>query len=289
MGESAISLRDGVLSHLENLEASSHQVAPEEEEDMEDEEESLKKRIEELRYQRDVLKAKLSMSCSGITNGKDSTQSIKTPPATDANTQAVLEWKVDNIKDLLEVFPLTGISGELTREGACLCITTAFESTYLDSYYLYLRIRQPVQIQHHTVPAFIPLKQIADEYLQTDVKRFFSVLSDHLNAYVGRKFQAEQLQERFAAFLTGPLQGNSLYNLLEFSYGVEPGGKTFPFSAKLAYGNPMGILPTEANVTCKEDAAASEVEMAARHQALFHEKPLHEIFRSFADSTENLS
>lgn len=91
-------------------------------------------------------------------------------------------------------FCLQGLSGKLTRGGACLCISTAFEGTYLDSYYLHLRIKQPVQIQHHTVPAFIPLKQIADEYLQTDIKHFFSVLSDHLNAYVGRKFQAEQLQ-----------------------------------------------------------------------------------------------
>ncbi|XP_060106264.1 centromere protein O [Heteronotia binoei] len=291
MGESTTSLRNGVLSHLENLEASNHQQAVKqgEREQHQKKVAKLKARIQELRRQRDEIKAKLSMSCPGFTKGKDSIPSAKTPRASGASTQAILEWKMSNIKNLLQMFHLTGISGKLTREGACLCISTAFEGTYLDSYYLNLRIRRPVLIQRHTVPAFIPLKQIADEYLQTDIKRFFSVLSSHLNAYVGRKFQAEQLQEHFAAFLAGPLQGNSLYNLLEFSYGVEPEDQTFPFLAKLAYGDPMCILPTEVSVACKEDAAASKAEMAANHQALFHEKPLHEVFRSFRDSTENLS
>nr|XP_056709606.1 centromere protein O [Euleptes europaea] len=292
MGEHTTSLRDGVLSHLESLEASSHQLALKQGEGEQHQENvtRLKAKIKELRRQRDKLKAKLNMSRSGLIRDEDATQSTtQTHQAAGASTQALLEWKVKNMKNLLQMFHLTGISGKLTREGACLCINTAFEGTYLDSYYLYLRIQQPVQIQRHTVPAFIPLKQIADEYLQTDIKRFFSVLSDHLNAYVGRKFQAQQLQEHFAAFLAGPLQGNSLYNLLEFSYSVGPGGKTFPFSAKLTYGDPLCFLPSEATVACKEGAVASEAEMAASHQALFHQKTLHEVFRSFTDSTESLS
>ncbi|XP_048372961.1 centromere protein O [Sphaerodactylus townsendi] len=292
MGESATSLRDGILSHLENLEASSHQLALKQRggEQQQEKVTRLKARIRELRHKRDELRAKIAMSRSGLIGGKDATQNTsQTPQASGTSTQAILEWKVENMKNLLQMFRLTGISGKLTRKGICLCINTAFEGTYLDSYCLHLRVRQPVQIQHHTVPAFIPLKQIADEYLQTDIKRFFSVLSNHLNAYVGRKFQAEQLQKHFAAFLAGPLQGNSLYNLLEFSYRVKPEGKTFPFSAKLTYGDPLSFLPTEATVAHKEDAVASEAEMAASHQTLFHEKPLHEIFHSFTDATENLS
>ncbi|XP_077187868.1 centromere protein O isoform X2 [Paroedura picta] len=281
----------GVLSHLEKLEASSHQRALKQREEEQHQEKvaRLKARIQELRRQRDEMKAKLSMSEPELIEGKESMQSTKTPQDADTSTQDALEWKVKGIKSLLQLFHLTGISGKLTREGPCLCISTAFEGTYLDSYYLHLCIQQPVQIQRHTVPAFIPLEQIADEYLQTDIKRFISVLSDHLNAYVGRKFQAEQLQEHFATFLAGPLQGNSLYNLLQFSYGVEPEGRTFPFLAKLAYGDPMCILPTEATVECKEDASASEAEMAASHQALFQEKPLHKVFKSFTGSAETLS
>lgn len=57
-----------------------------------------------------------------------------------------------------------------------------------------LLIKPLVKIQRHSVPVFIPLEQIAKKYLQTDIRRFLSVLSDHLNAYVGRRHQADQLE-----------------------------------------------------------------------------------------------
>lgn len=87
-----------------------------------------------------------------------------------------------------------GLTGKQTRKGVCLCISTAYEGVYLDSYYLDLLVKQPVRIRRHSIPPFIPLNQISDEYLQTDIRRFLAVLSEHLNAYAGRKFQAEQLQ-----------------------------------------------------------------------------------------------
>lgn len=79
------------------------------------------------------------------------------------------------------------------------CISTAYEGTYLDSYYVDLLTKSEVQIYRHSVPAFIPLERIAKQYLQTDIRRFLSVLSDHLNAYVGRRYQADQLQVSVAA------------------------------------------------------------------------------------------
>lgn len=69
----------------------------------------------------------------------------------------------------------------------------------MDSYYLDLLTKPEVQIYRHSVPIFIPLQQIAKKYLQTDIRRFLSVLSDHLNAYVGRRYQADQLQVPVAA------------------------------------------------------------------------------------------
>ncbi|XP_053105271.1 centromere protein O [Hemicordylus capensis] len=288
------SSRQGVLSHLENLEAHAHKAGLKQGETREHQENAvrLKMRIQELRCQRDELRAKLNMCRSQLARSKNTTKSgPQTSQATETSKQALLEWKMENVKGLLRVFHLTGLSGKLTKQGACLCISTAFEGTYLDSYYLDLLLQQPVRIQHHSVPAFIPLEQIAQKYLQADIKRFCSVLSDHLNAFAGRKFQADQLQEGFAAFLEGPLQGNSLYNLLEFNYSLEGEGRTFLFTAKLVYGDPVRILPTEATVTCKEtdDAPAAVSEIAAAHMAFFREKPLHEAFSSIIDLTANLS
>lgn len=76
----------------------------------------------------------------------------------------------------------------------CFCLSTAYEGTYLGSYHLDLLIKPQVQIHRHSVPIFIPLEHIAKQYLQTDIRRFLVVLSDHLNAYTARRYQAEQLQ-----------------------------------------------------------------------------------------------
>ncbi|XP_044306217.1 centromere protein O isoform X1 [Varanus komodoensis] len=259
MGEFTVSVRHGVLSHLEKLEASAHTAALEQGERRQHAEKvaRMEARIQELKRQRDQLRAKLNACRSRFNRHKDSAESNSQAAApTELSQQALLEWKMGNVKGLLQLFRLTGFSGRLTQHRACLCITTAFQGTYLDSYHLDLLMQEPVQIQHHSVPAFIPLEQIAAKYLQTDLKRFLSELSDHLNAYAGRKFQAEQLKEHFAAFLKGPLRGNSLHNLLEFSYGVSEAAP-FPFTVKLIYGDPVSTLPTEATVTCEGERAAA--------------------------------
>nr|XP_034966735.1 centromere protein O isoform X2 [Zootoca vivipara] len=249
----------------------------------------MKARIKELRRQRDLLRAKLEVCRSQIVGVKDKTKSGSLTSKATEIQQVLLEWKTESAKELLHIFHLTGLSGKLTKQGVCLCISTAFEGTYLDSYYLDLRIHQPVRILRHSVPPFIPLEHIARKHLQKDIKRFLSVLSNHLNAYAGRKFQADQLQERFAAFLEGHLQGNSLYNLLKFNYGVAGEGRTFPFTAKLTYGDPVSAFPTEVTVTCKENSPASMLDMVAVHLPLFQEKSLLEAFHCITTSEENRS
>uniref|UniRef100_A0A8C6V9E5 Centromere protein O n=1 Tax=Naja naja TaxID=35670 RepID=A0A8C6V9E5_NAJNA len=195
MDKIAISFSNGTLSHLETLEASAHNVALKQEKIREYE--KMKMKIQELRSQRDELKTKLNVCQSQSTPGKDAMKnSLPVSKATAKSQQAILERKIENTKGLLELFHLTGLSGKLTEQGVSFCISTAFEGTYLDSYYLDILIQQPLRIQHHSIPVFIPLEQIAHEHLQKDIKCFLSVLSDHLNAYARRKFQVDQLQVR---------------------------------------------------------------------------------------------
>lgn len=56
-------------------------------------------------------------------------------------------------------------------------------------------------------------------------------------------------QSDFAASLTGPLQRNSLCNLLAFTYKVESRGQSFPFCARLLYKDLTITLPTDVTVT----------------------------------------
>ncbi|XP_067387398.1 centromere protein O [Emydura macquarii macquarii] len=291
MEEAMAYLRGGVLSHLEKLEAGAQKLALKQEETQRQQENlaRLRARIQELRLQRDELRTKVNLQQVGLIRQEGATGSNVEPiQAAESRWQALLEWKVENAKAILQAFHLTGISGKLTKQGACFCISTAYGSTYLDSYYLDLLIQQPVQIRHHSVPIFIPLEQIAKKYLQTDIKRFLAMLSDHLNAYAGRKYQADQLQDHFSAFLEGTLQRNSLHNVLVFNYDVETESKTFPFSAKLIYGDLTRSLPTEAIITCKGDVSASLVEKTAAHSNLFRHTALHNAFDSFKRAAESL-
>lgn len=89
---------------------------------------------------------------------------------------------------------VSGISGKLTSRGVCICISTAFEGNLLDSYFVDLVIQKPLRIHHHSIPVFIPLEEIAAKYLQTNIQHFLFILSEYLNAYSGRKFQADRLQ-----------------------------------------------------------------------------------------------
>ncbi|XP_019392779.1 PREDICTED: centromere protein O [Crocodylus porosus] len=284
-------LREGVLSHLEKLEARAHELALKEEETKQQRRQKvarLRARIKELRQQRDELKMKVSLRQMATGRQEEATSSSAEPVQTaKMREQVLLQWKVENVEAMLHVFYLTGISGKLTKHGVCFCLSTAYDGNYLDSYYLDIVIKQPVRIRRHSVPIFIPLKQIAEKYLQTDIRCFLTTLSAHLNAYVGRKYQADYLQKHFSAFLGRHWQTNSLCNRLTFNYHVTTESSTFPFRVKLVYGDLDRSLPTEASVSCKEDAPASLLEKVAAHSSLFTHMALHKAFDTFRKAAEN--
>lgn len=183
-----------------------------------------------------------------------------------------------------------GLSGKLTSRGFCIFINTAFEGNLLDSYFVDLVMQKPLRIHDHSIPVFIPLEELAAKYLQTNIQHFLFSLSEYLNAYSGRKYQADRLQSDFAAFLAGPLQRNSLYNLLSFTYNVELRGQSLPFCARLLYKDLTTTLPTDVTVTYQgmDTLSTSWEEQRASHENLFCTKPLHQVFTSFARKGEKL-
>ncbi|NXG74617.1 CENPO protein, partial [Baryphthengus martii] len=275
----------GLLAHLESLEARAHEAAAQREETEQREEKlaGLKARAQELRLRRDQLRAKIELQQEEQLKNEGASSDPAQPSA-----RAVLEWKIKSLKATLQVLYLTGISGKLTKRGVCFCLSTAYGGTYLDSYYLELLTQPEVQIHRHSIPSFIPLEQMAKKYLQTDIRRFLSLLSDHLNAYAGRRYQADQLQERFSEQIEGTLQRNSLCNLLVFNYSVSREPESFPFQGRLLYGDLCGSLPTDVTVSCAPDAPASLAETATAHSDLFRRLALHEAFRSFSEAGDNV-
>ncbi|OXB60664.1 hypothetical protein ASZ78_001453 [Callipepla squamata] len=274
---------DGVLGYLEMMEAQAHELGlkQEEKEQQEKKLNRLKARVQELRARRDELRAKVELQEKRLLDKEGTVTDPAQPSA-----QTVLEWKLKGVRATIQFFYLTGISGKLTTQGVCFCISTAYEGTYMDSYYVDILTKPEVKIQLHSVPVFIPLEQIAKKYLQTDIRHFLSVLSDHLNAYVGRRHQAEQLEEQFSDRIEGTLQRNSLCNLLVFNYNVSKNSKTFLFNVRLLYGDLCHSLPTEAIISCTSGTLPLLAEKAAAHSYAFRHMALHKAFDSLINAKE---
>ncbi|XP_051832333.1 centromere protein O isoform X2 [Antechinus flavipes] len=243
----AASPKHGILYQLERLEASEQRSARRQEQhrELQDTEIDLEGDILKLRKLRDELKTKVKLQEASaripITN-LEPYEPLK-------NCKENLEMKLEKAKAFFQAFHLTGLNGRLTTKGVCLCFNTAFEGNILDSYYVDVIIKKPLVIQRHSVPVFIPLEQIAAKYLQTNFQNFVYSLSEHLNAYSGRKYQADQVQDGFSAFLARPLQRNSLCTLLSFTYTMDPNGESFPFCARLMYHDLTITLPTSVTIT----------------------------------------
>ncbi|XP_006147301.1 centromere protein O isoform X2 [Tupaia chinensis] len=292
MEQANILRQEGVLAHLERLETlesqrnRSHKRSAKLQE-AQAVESALLTEIHELRRLRDKLRAEVKEQQARI---KASSAKVDPNRTVEISEQEVLERRREHVKAILQAYPFTGLSGKRTSRGVCVCISTAFEGNLLDSYFVDLVMQKPLRIHHHSVPVFIPLEEIAAKYLQTDIQHFLFSLSEYLNAYSGRKYQADRLQSDFATFLTGPLQRNSLCNLLSFIYKVDPEDQSFLFCARLLYKDLTVTLPTDVSITYEgmEALSTSWEEQRASHETLFCTKPLHHVFASFARKGEKL-
>ncbi|XP_054424955.1 centromere protein O [Pteronotus mesoamericanus] len=274
--------KGGVLAHLERLEARSRKKW-EEPQGAQAADSALGSKIHQLRSLRDKLRAEVKQRRARVEASVEPDQTLEV-------SRQVLERKWENMKAILQAYRFTGLSGKLTSRGVCVCIQTAFEGNLLGSYFVDLVIQKPLRIHHHSIPVFIPLEEISAKYLQTNIQHFLFSLCEHLNAYSGRKYQADRLQSDFAAFLAGPLQRNSLCNLLSFTYKVEQSGQAFPFGARLLYKDLTVTLPTDVTITYQgtDTLSTSWEEQRATHEHLFCTKPLHQVFASFARGEERL-
>ncbi|XP_068136177.1 centromere protein O [Hyperolius riggenbachi] len=271
--------REGVISHLQELENISRSLAIKQEQKKQQGRELLEKREEVVRLQRerDELCSKIQQQKEEIQGFQKRKENKCPAPSTHSSLQ---ELRLEEMESIMEALWFTGISGKLTDEGACFCISTAFEGTYLDSYNLQVSSLRNPQITRHAIPPFIQLKDLAKEHLPASLRKLLSVLSQQLNGYAGRKFQADQL-EKSSAYVPTSLEKNSLHTVLSFQYNAVIEGQTSCFSARLLYRDVTRTLPTEAQVTCADEEALLQ-EVTSSHESLFYSKALHRVLESLS-------
>ncbi|XP_078392845.1 centromere protein O [Cetorhinus maximus] len=273
-----------VLEHLKELEKCANKLATEQMEARHRAQalEQEKAVVQRLRSERDALRTRVMAQSAGpILHILAETRTVSTQQLdrVDVST-TLLQEKVKTLQDILEAYHLTGISAKAREPNSTFtfCISTAYEGTYLDSYYLDIQIQLPRKIVRHNIPAFIPLEQTAHTYLQQDLRQFMDVLRNALNAYTSRRYQVEQLQERHAASLTGQVQRNTGYNSLKLQYPIQCGDVEHNVQVKLVYRDLASYLPTGVTLTCiGADAEFAEAKLEC-HRRLFRNMELHRVF-----------
>ncbi|XP_014118065.1 PREDICTED: centromere protein O, partial [Pseudopodoces humilis] len=174
----------GLLAHLEWLEFRARREAAEQEkrERREERREFLLSKIRELRERRHRLREKLGEA------GKAGIPRIPKDPDP-PDPREVLEWKIRNCRDLIRIFRLTGISGNLSHPGISFSFHTSFEGSFLDSFQLEFQEFRHFRIRRHSIPPFIPLELLARQFLPRNLREFLGILFQHLNAFVARRQQ----------------------------------------------------------------------------------------------------
>ncbi|CAG8692311.1 10461_t:CDS:2, partial [Acaulospora morrowiae] len=122
---------------------------------------------------------------------------------------------------------------------------TFYRAKYHESHYIILdqaKRGNQLRIFKHTLPHFIPLGEIENDYLNKDVDKFVNIVDDYLQAYVARREEVKLMRQK-----TGVtnLTSNNAYDLVEFSVDLEES----IVDISLTYSNLRSSAPTDVVIT----------------------------------------
>uniref|UniRef100_A0A3Q3AWM7 Centromere protein O n=1 Tax=Kryptolebias marmoratus TaxID=37003 RepID=A0A3Q3AWM7_KRYMA len=156
-------------------------------------------------------------------------------------------------------------------KGVCVSLATAYEGVYLDTYNLEIDFKPKVRLGRHNIPPFIPLSVLSEQSdLQAGMRAFLDTLSQHLNAFVGRRQQLKLVKVprcfdsgRYSGLI---LQLNVLCSVLVLMLSVP---RTKPaVLCTLEYTDHTRCLPTRVHFDC-EGIDPKPSPAAKRERAVF--------------------
>jgi len=139
----------------------------------------------------------------------------------------------------------------LEDEKVGLRLDTFFGGEFQERYYVILSYdagKSKMFVYRHTVPFFIPLKKIEEQYLNTNLRQFVDVLHNHLMAFVNRRGYIENLHKNvIEGLIVG--QSNLSYDYLNIKYKMSDDlGFERILDVNLDYGDSDKSLPTGVEV-----------------------------------------
>ncbi|XP_028995247.1 centromere protein O isoform X2 [Betta splendens] len=239
----------GVLSHLSHLEVVTRSRKCEAQQPGRVAE--LKAKAAALVKQRDQLKAQIQIQQNlqklRKSMNKHSNEEEEEMDEDSENSQLLrLMARHSHLRDLLDAHHLIGgydVIKTSQGKGMCVSLATAYEGVYLDTYNLELDLKPKLRIRRHNIPPFIPLNQLAEQSnMEANIKPFLHLLSQHLNAFAGRKQQLKLVKENHKSIEV--MESNVLCSILVLMLTV-PRQKTAVLCT-LDYTDQTRCLPTNA-------------------------------------------
>ncbi|XP_029900602.1 centromere protein O isoform X2 [Myripristis murdjan] len=242
----------GVLSVLSRLEmqARSRKAKPPQQQNSVKE---LKSTIDALITQRDQLKAQIEtqMCVQKLRAAMDKQGAHEADEEMDDGSENSkllrLMARHAQLKDLLHAHHLIGgydIVKTCQGKGVCVSLATGYEGVYLDTYNLEIDLKETLRIGRHNIPPFIPVNSLAEQSnMQTDIRAFLGALSQHLNAFAGRKQQ--ELHKSVEV-----LETNALCSILVLLLTVPR--EKIAVLCTLDYADHTRCLPTRVCIECED-------------------------------------
>nr|XP_046268816.1 centromere protein O [Scatophagus argus] len=231
----------GVLSHLGRLEAQARSRKTQQQGRVKE----LKAKAEELRMQRDRLKAEIETHKKlRAFMDKQCTQEEEMDEDSEHSELLPLVARHAQLQDLLRAHHIIGgynVTKTRQGKGVCVSLATAYEGVFLDTYNVEIDLKPTLRISRHNIPPFIPLDSLVEQSdLQTDMRTFLGTLSRHLNAFAGRKQQLKLVKELHKSVKV--MESNVLCSILVMMFTV-PTKKTAVLCT-LDYTDHTRSLPT---------------------------------------------
>ncbi|XP_023141266.2 centromere protein O isoform X1 [Amphiprion ocellaris] len=274
----AASTKAGVLSHLSLLEvqARSRRTQPQQQSRVKE----LKAKVEALKVQKQQLEAEIethqNLQKLRLSLDKQCADEEDVEMEEDSENSQLLRLMARHtqLKDLLHAHHLIGgydIIKTHQGKGVCVSLATAYEGVYLDTYNLEIDLKPTVKIGRHNIPPFIPVNSLAEvNDMQTNMRAFLDALSQHLNAFAGRKQQLKLLREQHKSVEV--MESNVLCSILVLMFKV-PSAKTAVLCT-LDYTDHSSCLPTRVHFEC-EDKQLPDSDQWKKNCSLLMETPVH--------------
>ncbi|KAL2644630.1 hypothetical protein R1flu_012217 [Riccia fluitans] len=138
------------------------------------------------------------------------------------------------------------VVSSMTGGRICIRFDTSYAGQHHESYFCVLACRpsdERLHVSEHSIPFFLPLREVEKSNLSSSCTKFIDCLSDVLQAYVSRREQVNQLKIMKGDKIQEVYHSLS-YNLIELLLDET----YWKVGVSLAYDNPKSELPTRSVV-----------------------------------------